>query len=246
MTEENKRRPVWIRAAFRVLLVGVVFAGWVLFVYSPSPLPDGWNPFKPLNVQDAQTPLTAWKLRRALGDDAQCLAALDTGAQAASLPDFEETEQCHIRPQVRVSAVGDAAMAPLNTRCQTALRLAMWERHGLQPAAARHFDGQVIRITHFSSYNCRQMRTTRSGAPRMSTHATADAIDISGFNLRIAGQTRSLSLLKNWNGTAAEQAFFRAVRDSACNWFRVTLGPDYNRLHADHFHLQHTGWGLCK
>ncbi|MEO1365313.1 MAG: extensin family protein, partial [Pseudomonadota bacterium] len=92
-------------------------------------------------------------------------------------------------------------------------------------------------------YNCRQMRTSSGTATRMSTHATADSIDISGVTL---SDGRSLRLINGWPAADARAPFFRDLRDSACMWFRVTLGPDYNRLHADHFHLQHTGWGLCR
>ncbi len=127
----------------------------------------------PLNIADEYTSLTKWKVRRALAGSQSCLAALGTGARVERLPDLEESTECHIRPQVRVSGVGDARMTPVNTRCQTALRIALWERHGIQPAAGCHLGTGVARIEHFSSHSCRQMRTTNSGAPRMSTHATA-------------------------------------------------------------------------
>jgi len=231
------------RAAFRVLLVGLCFGVWYLFAYSGSPFTPAWSPFEPLNVQDEKTPLTTWKLRRALADDQSCLAALATGAVVQRLPDLEESAVCHIRPQVQVTQVGDTSLRPLNTRCQTALRIAMWEQHGIQPAALEHLGRGVQRIDHFSSYNCRAIRTTRGETGRMSTHATADAVDIRGFTL---SNGDSIALLHDWDGTPERRAFLRAVRDSACTWFRVTLGPDYNALHADHFHLQHTGWGLCR
>ena len=241
--ENNKRRPAYGWAAFRVFLVGLAFGAWFLFGYSNSPLTDAWNPFVSLNIEDEYTPLTKWKMRRALMDGQSCRAALGTGAQAEPLPDFEENAQCHIRDQVRLSGVGDSRLVPVKTRCQTALRIAMWERHGIQPAAHRNLRTGVARIEHFSSYSCRQMRTTNGGAPRMSTHATADAIDVSGF---VLSDGRKVALLANWDEPAAEAGFLQEVRNSACDWFRVTLSPDYNRLHADHFHLQHTGWGLCR
>jgi hypothetical protein len=219
------------------------FGVWFGFIYPKSPLHDGWNPFTPLNIKDPFTPLTTWKLRNALGDTQSCLAALDTGASAERVEDHVETAQCHIRPQVRLNGVGSARLKPLNTRCQTALRLAMWERQGIQPAAQRHLGQSIAQINHLSSYNCRQIRTLQSGRARMSTHATADAVDIAGF---VTASGAQITLLKNWTGPAPEAAFLKDVRDSACTWFRVTLGPDYNALHADHFHLQHTGWGLCR
>lgn len=243
MTEPTKykRRPVIHGAAFLVLLALV---GAVLAVFHPqSPLPREWNPSKPLRISDPLTPLTMWKLTHALGSDDVCLAALDADATFDDLPDFEESAQCHIRPQVRLRTMGSTKVDPLNTRCQTALRLAMWEHHGIQPAATQHLDTSVREITHFSSYSCRQIRTLSSGAPRMSTHATASAIDVSGF---VLADGRRLTLKKDWDGAANDAAFLRDARDSACTWFRVTLGPEYNALHADHFHLQHTGFGLCR
>jgi hypothetical protein len=77
----------------------------------------------------------------------------------------------------------------------------------------------------------------------MSSHATADAIDISGFVLEDG--TR-ISLLQDWDGETRKAAFLRRANRTACTWFRLTLGPEYNSLHADHFHLQHSGFGLCR
>lgn len=212
-------------------------------VHPETPLPPGWNPMVPLSVTHPVTSLTQWKLARALQAPATCLAALETGAEAVVLDDFEHTDQCHIRPHVSLSRAGGIAMTALSTRCQTALRMAMWHAHGVTPAAERHLSEGIRRVQHFSSYNCRPMRTTAGEAGRMSTHATADAVDISGF---VTASGARISLKEGWTGPPEHQLFLRDVRDSACTWFRVTLGPDYNALHADHFHLQHTGWGLCR
>ena len=87
------------------------------------------------------------------------------------------------------------------------------------------------------------MRTASGPSNRMSTHATADAIDISGFRLANGTQIR---LIADWGAASPKSAFLRSVRDGACDWFKMILSPDYNRLHADHFHLQSRGWGLCR
>jgi hypothetical protein len=240
---DDRRRPALRRVAFLLYMMVLGFGVWQLMVHPQTPLPTAWNPVKPLDVQDDYTPITDWKLSGALANDQMCLDALETGGLAQRLNDFEASAQCHIRPQVSVRQVGLAGIKPLNTRCQTALRMAMWERYGIQPAARRHYGQEVKEILHFSSYNCRAIRTASGGSGRMSTHATADAVDISGF---VLADGRRVTLLQGWNGSPEDIAFFREVRDSACAWFRVTLGPDYNRLHADHFHLQHTGFGLCR
>lgn len=224
---------------FFLSVVGAVVA----VVHPKTPLQPEWNPLMPLQIADDVTPLTRWKMSQALASRDVCVAALETGAVFDALPDFEESAQCNIHQQVRLRNAGAATLSPINTRCQTALRVAMWERHGIQPAASRHLNAEVREILHFSSYNCRQIRTGSVGSQRMSTHATADAIDISGFVLSDGSRVR---LLDDWNGTPGRAAFLRDVRDSACAWFRVTLSPDYNDLHADHFHLQHTGYGLCR
>lgn len=76
----------------------------------------------------------------------------------------------------------------------------------------------------------------------MSSHATADATDVTGVSL---SDGRRIDLIDAWNEGAKGQ-FLKKVRDSACAWFATTLGPDYNVLLADHFHLQTRGWGLCR
>ena len=208
-----------------------------------SPVPDEWHLLRPLSISDPVTPLTDWKLRRALQDGVMCRQILSQRADFTPQEALEDGPGCHIRDRLDLRAVAGAALDPLDTRCQIALRLAMWTEHGIRPAALRHLGEDVARIHHASSYSCRQIRTPGGDGGRMSTHATADAVDIRGVTL---ANGRRLSLLDGWNGPPEEQAFFRDIRDSACLWFRVTLGPDYNRLHADHFHLQHTGWGLCR
>lgn len=238
-----KRRPTLRWAAFFVILIGMMLGVWQVLVHPNTPLKPEWNPTRPLDVSDPLTALTGWKLTRALAGRDTCLAALDTSAALDVLPDFIENDACHIRPQVNLTKVGLAKMRPIKTRCQTALRIAMWERHGVQPSAQRFLGKNVQEITHFSSYNCREMRTGRGDTGRMSTHATADAIDISGF---VFADGQRITLLNDWDGPSDRANFLHAVRDSACDWFRVTLSPDYNALHANHFHLQHTGWGLCR
>ena len=227
--------------SFLILLAGF---GAFLVVFPNSPLPEEWNPRLPLKVSAPVTPVTRWKLAAALSDNAACAAALEQAAQFRSLPDFVESDQCHIRPQVALREVVGVRMTEVNTRCQVALRTVMWMQHGIIPAADAHFGARVTRLHHLSSYNCREIRTTSGIARRMSTHATGDALDVTGVTL---ANGRRISLIDGWDGPdPAIRAFLRDMRDSACTWFRTTLGPDYNSLHADHFHLQHTGWGTCR
>lgn len=214
--------------------------GYQALYHPDTPLPRHWNPTQPLRVADPVTPLTGWKLEQALTSTARCLAVIDGATQYSPLPDLESSDTCHIRGRIDLRGVGDAALSSIETRCAIGLRLAMWEEHALQPAAKELFGAGLSRIDHIGSYNCRRIR---GSSDRWSTHATADAIDVSGF--RLDDGTR-LRLIDDWDDGGPKGDFLLRARDSACKWFRVTLSPEYNRLHADHFHIQSSGWGLCR
>ncbi len=222
---------------------GIAFGGYQLLVHPDTPLPRHWNPTQPLIVSDPVTPITNFKLNRATAEGPTCLAALSDAAVLTKLADFEHSDQCHVRERVDLRSVGQSSLGGLETRCAIALRMAMWEEHSLQPAAAEHLGTTLTAIDHFGSYNCRRLRTSSGPSARMSTHATADAIDVSGF---VFADGRRANLRSDWDSGGDTAAFLRAARDGACEWFRLTLSPDYNRLHADHFHLQSIGWGLCR
>lgn len=203
-----------------------------------SPVPRAWNPFEPLNVTDAVNLLTPYKLAKAVREPEQCLAALnDAETGFTPLADLVESPQCGIANRVAVTRFGASRVSAVETTCDVALRMEMWERHSLQPLARQHLGSEIVGISHLSSYNCRPIR---GSSTRMSLHATGEAIDIVGFEL---ADGRSLRLLEDWR---REPAFFVAARDAACLWFETVLGPDYNALHANHFHLQSRGWGTCR
>ncbi len=236
----------------RVSIVGVlfrlVFAGilWAIVWGAINPdraIPPGWNPLAPLDVNEPVTLFTNWRLESALDDPEACIAALTTAGRFDVMENFEASNQCHIRPRVDLAGVGQARINAVETTCAIALRTAMWEKHSLQPAAAEILDTTVTGIDHIGSYNCRQIRTTSGSTGRMSTHATAEAIDIAGFRFSDGSQSK---LINDWDTGTPHAKFLRAARDGACDWFQLTLSPDYNRLHADHFHLQSRGWGSCR
>jgi hypothetical protein len=122
----------------------------------------------------------------------------------------------------------------------------LFERDVLQPAAQRHFGQRVAIIDHAGSYSCRRLYGRTEGA--FSEHATADALDITGF--RLADGTR-ISVVRDWESGGAKGRFLRDVRDGSCRLFATTLSPDYNAAHADHLHLDQAqrgkiGGSLCR
>lgn len=207
-------------------------------------VPSHWNPFRDLTVHAPLTLVTPVQLARAVRDDGLCRVTLEqAGVAFSNLEDLVIDQNCGIAGRGRLSGLISAAIDPIETRCATALRLAMWEHHIVQPAAQDMLGTQVIRLMQVGSYNCRKMRTSRGDDSNWSSHATADAIDITGVRL---ADGRRLTLSADWDGTGPEAAFLHQIWQGSCDWFRLVLGPDYNHLHADHFHLQNTGWGYCR
>ena len=57
---------------------------------------------------------------------------------------------------------------------------------------------------------------------------------------------RLITLAKHWDAGDERAGFLRAARDWGCDVFRVTLSPDYNAAHADHFHLDMGPSSTCR
>ena len=55
-----------------------------------------------------------------------------------------------------------------------------------------------------------------------------------------------ISVKKDWAMGGGNATFLRAVRASLCDWFNVTLSPDYNADHADHFHVDMGWYRTCR
>lgn len=204
-------------------------------------LPSRWDPFQPLALSDPATPVQRWKIARALGDFDACQAALaGAGAKLVARDDMRESDHCAKTETVGMTRLASIAMKPVDTKCALALSMALWEARDLQPAADAHFGEPVAEILHFGSYNCRKI----AGSSWWSQHATANAIDVSGFRLKSG---REISVRRDWAGDdPAAAAFLSAAHAGACAVFRAALGPEYNAAHHDHFHLDLGFWRSCR
>jgi hypothetical protein len=90
------------------------------------------------------------------------------------------------------------------------------------------------------SYNCRNV----AGTSKRSEHAHANAIDVSAF---VLADGRRITVQGGWNGNRSERAFLKAIHKSACRRFGTVLGPDFNKAHHDHFHLDMAdNKGFCR
>ncbi|RYX96017.1 MAG: extensin family protein [Comamonadaceae bacterium] len=227
-------------------------------------IPDRYNPWAPLRIAEPLNALTAFKLGRATGDPAMCVATLaESGMRFQPVGDRETGTGCGFSNAVRISGLDSSAgrnlaMQPFVLSCRAAVSLAMWEQHVLQPAAQANFRQSVTGIDHLGSYACRNIYH-RDNASR-SRHATADALDIGG--VRLSGGKR-VSVLRDWapaggerkavdgvagdsNDASAEARFLREIHQGACRFFDGVLGPEYNAAHRDHFHFDRGSFGVCR
>ncbi len=178
--------------------------------------------------------------------DAACIADLsEAGAQFDPVPDTYAAPGCNKLGTVQLSALsGDGSRFGVSNigpvQCTTASAFTAWARYGVDRAARQLLGSPLARIETMGSYACRNV----AGSDRRSAHATAGAVDVSGFVLE---DGRRISLSRDWNGgDPATREFLRVVHRSACKRFGTVLGPDYNRAHEDHFHLEGTGAKFCR
>ena len=230
----------------RILLAIASFLGFsaLLVLVWPSWFHDrdAWNPFAPLRVEEPFNFLTRVKLWRLDLDDDLCREVLArTSLRYEPIADEDTGPGCGFRNAVRIERTSLGVGEPFALSCRAAVALALWERHVLQRAAKTHFGEPVAAIEHFGSYACRNVYGRQNG--RRSLHATADALDVAGFVLASGRRSR---IVNHWTGEGAEARFLHDAHDGACRVFDAVLGPDHNRAHRDHFHLDRGSYRVCR
>jgi len=215
---------------------GFVYAVWRGHV----DVPPRWDPWAPLDIRQEPNALTPFKLRRLEQDRSLCQQALETSDLTyVVVPDSTPQPGCPIENAVRVSDSAVRFNGSFLATCPLAAAYALFERHGLQPAARQVFGQPVARVDHFGSYACRNIARSN----RRSQHASANALDLAGFRLKDG--TR-ITVARDWKGDDDKARFLRQVKAAACDTFRITLSPEYNAAHHDHLHVDMSGFGLCR
>jgi hypothetical protein len=236
-----------VRRLVSMIVSGLIIAApWYALRTGLLTIPDEWNPWAPLSLEQPLGWTTRFKLARVSRDDAMCLAVLEqSGIRYEPVADRAIAPGCGFDNAVRIRAIGSGrngiSVEPFTLTCRSAVSLALWERHIVQPAAHAYFDAPVTRLEHFGSYACRNIYS-RKDAP-LSRHATADAIDVAAFTL---ADGRRVRVDRDWRGHDVEALFLHDVHSGACRVFDSVLGPDYNAAHANHFHLDRGGFRVCR
>lgn len=138
---------------------------------------------------------------------------------------------CGIAQPVQVTSVDGVWLTqPATMECSTAKALNSWVKDGVKPAV-RRLGGGVASLQVIAHYSCRT-RNSQPGA-KISEHGKGRAIDIAAINLK---NGQSLTVLRDWRKRATRKVM-RVVHSTACGPFRTVLGPNADKYHQDHFHL---------
>lgn len=211
-------------------------------------IPPRWNPWALPDPAEPPGWLTSWQLARLAEDVPACFAWLHrAGMDVSPVSDRTGPEPgCGLSGAAILQRSDLRYQSRVMASCPMLAGLALYERHVLIPAAERHLGARPISIRHLGTYACRAVRTDRGEGGRRSQHATANAIDIAAITL---ADGRETVLARDWNegdGTGPRALFWREAHAGACGIFRTVLGPDYNALHRDHFHLDMGRFGICR
>ncbi len=163
------------------------------------------------------------------------------GERLAPIPG--RLQGCGISAPVRVFSVSGVALSPPAIMdCPTARALERWVRRGVRRTIGS-LGGGIDGLRVIAGYSCR----TRNNLPgaRISEHGRGRAIDIAGFTLR---NGEVLDVLTGWNDRRRGRLLKRLHR-TACGPFGTVLGPDADRYHRNHLHLdtaRHRGGSYCR
>lgn len=193
-------------------------------------------PWRPLAIDDRAGFATEFKLRTmSIGPSSWCenLLARSSLLAATSIDAYEEgdcgwPQAYHLNDSDSVVLTGKSVY-PM--QCALTAGAHIWIQ-SIDHHARSLLGSGLRRVHHAGTYSCRRMYNRSSG--RMSEHAFAKAWDVTGFELE---DGRVISVLRHWDERGAPGKFLRAVHSDACRIFNVTLGPDYNAAHRDHFHV---------
>lgn len=153
-----------------------------------------------------------------------------------------KVKACGIKDAVQITSVSGVVLSrPSTMDCGTAIALNKWVEKSVKPTFKRR--GPVVELQVAAHYACRT-RNNRKGA-RISEHGKGRAIDISAFKM---ADGEVVTVLSGWRKNPS-QTQLKKVWRGACGPFGTVLGPNSDRYHRDHFHLdtaRHRSGPYCR
>jgi hypothetical protein len=204
-------------------------------------IPPNWRPWGDVELDQEPTILAKFQIGRLSRDTKACFAALARSKlEYAQLPDRRLERGCGIEARTNIVRSHYAYSSGFEAPCGLVAAL-YWYEQRLGVLAREHLGKEIVRIEHYGTYACRNIYNRTES--RRSAHATAKAIDISGFRL---DDGSSVSVLRDWGKDTPRGRFLTEARDEACRFFGIVLSPAYNAAHANHFHLELGRFGPCR
>ena len=224
----------WLALA---LIAFIAAVGW----HAAAKLPPNWKPWGRVRLDRRPTTFANWQINILAFAPKTCLAALGRAKIAyAALPERPMHDGCGIDNGVHVSRLTAKFSPAIDSTCALTAALAWWEE-ALDKDAMSTMGAHLARVDHAGTYACRNVNGAQEG-PR-STHATANAIDVTGFRL---ADGRRVSVAQDWDRPTDAGRFLARAHQDACRFFNAVLSPDYNALHRDHLHLDLGLWRACR
>ncbi|HST36717.1 MAG TPA: extensin family protein [Allosphingosinicella sp.] len=159
-----------------------------------------------------------------------------------ALPDQHFAGGCSAVGAVQLVNMGTPASNLRAMTCPLARQFSRWVRESVQPAADQWLSSNVQRVETFGTYACRSVNS-QPGA-RLSEHAFANAVDVSGFRL---GDGRVITVQEGWNGDDERvKRFLRQIHQGGCRRFNVGLSPDSDAYHYNHLHFDMGRGPYCR
>jgi hypothetical protein len=222
----------------------VLLALGVFVVMRQGLIPAAWTRLPALDLGDSGAWLVDWRIAELKHDRALCTRVLKAPMiRATPVPASPIKNGCGWENAVRIANAGGAALSVGTVSCEVAAGIAMWLAHEVQPRAQSILGSRVTSVQHAGTYSCRDVKGRKFLPSIRSQHATANALDVSGFTL---ADGRKISVERHWRGTGAEARFLHEIHARACRYFRLAIGPEYNALHSDHFHYDRGFLSRCK
>lgn len=138
---------------------------------------------------------------------------------------------CGIPSAVRIREVSGVTLTQESLmNCETAKALKTWVDQSVKPTF-RAQGGGLAKLRVAAHYVCKT-RNSRPGA-KLSEHGKGKAIDISAFIMRDGSQ---VTVAKGWRSKGSSSAL-KSIHKGACGPFGTVLGPNSDRFHQGHFHL---------
>lgn len=222
------------------LLIGLVIVGAAVMGYRW--LPSYYNPFVPLNLDDPPGKITQYKLRRLTPEACASLLSQANQKQLIQTQTLADSAgDCPLTDVVRVRNFGPVTLSrSFIASCPLALSSALFVHQQARPLTQTLMGSELARIEHVGSFACRNIYHRPDA--RRSEHASADALDISAFQL---ANGQRVTVLRGWREEKT-YPWLRALLSASCDYYGNGLGPEYNAAHANHFHLGMRGFGLCR